>query len=178
MLIKTTVPTQWDEVQEIYREAFPKSEQKPFRSFKKAVTSGRARLLIAEEEGMVLGFLLAFPYGNLVMVDYLAVSNQIRSKGTGTKLLQAVLEMFPGKRVALLIERLDDAAENREQRIARRRFYERNGFSSDGVFLEVGEGEMELMRYGGAIDAGEYLELQKYSMGRLFYWLSGTKRIP
>lgn len=107
----------------IYMEAFPKRERKPFFVLKHSVKRGKARVFTASDENRLLGFTVAIPYQNMVMVDYLAVSGKIRSKGTGSFIMQEICQYFSDKKVVLLIERLDEGAENREQRIARRRFY-------------------------------------------------------
>ena len=78
---------QWKEVKEIYLEAFPKSERKPFFTIRHSVKKGKSRILTAEENGEIQGFAIVIPYRNMVMVDYLAVSGKIRSRGTGSKII-------------------------------------------------------------------------------------------
>ena len=51
-------------------------------------------MLAAMEGELLLGFLAAVPYEDMVMVDYLAVSDKIRSKGTGSRLLQELCSRF------------------------------------------------------------------------------------
>lgn len=108
----------------------------------------------------------------MVMVDYLAVSGKIRSRGTGSEILQEVCRIFADKKIVLLIEKEDARAENCQQRIARRRFYVKNGFASSGIFTDGQSGAMEIMTSGGSVTPGEYLRLQKYALGRLFFRLS------
>lgn len=97
MHIKPMDNSQWPAIQEIYKEAFPKSEQKPFFLLKRPVRSGKAQLWTAEEDGQLLGFLLANIWKDLVLVDYLAVSSKSRGKGTGSQLLQHVVEIGGGQ---------------------------------------------------------------------------------
>lgn len=78
----------WKEVREIYLEAFPKAERKPFFTIRHSVKKGKAQILTAIEDGILLGFVMVIPYEKLVMVDYLAVSGRIRSRGTGSKSLK------------------------------------------------------------------------------------------
>lgn len=112
------------------------------------------------------------PFKNMIMVDYLAVSAKTRSRGTGSRMLQDICQRFSGKKVVLLIERLEDEAENKEQRIARRKFYLKNGFTSSGIFIQGASGAMEVLNYGGMVTPEEYLSLQKYALGALFFRLS------
>ena len=178
---------QWEEVKEIYLEAFPKRERKPFSSLRRGVRRGKVQLLTAVEGDQVLGFTAVIPYESMVMVDYLAVSGKIRSRGTGSEILQEVCRIFADKKIVLLglpviltvtfvivllIEKEDARAENCQQRIARRRFYVKNGFASSGIFTDGQSGAMEIMTSGGSVTPGEYLRLQKYALGRLFFRLS------
>lgn len=118
---------------------------------------------------------MVIPYEKLVMVDYLAVSGKIRSRGTGSKIIQEVCRRFSGKKIVLLIEQLDDHAANKEQRIARRKFYLKNGFTSSNLYIAGHSGNMEIMNYGGIVSREEYMKLQKYALGSFMFLLSGIK---
>lgn len=165
----------WKEIREIYMEAFPKAERKPFSAVRHSVNKGKAQILTAMENGRVLGFVVVIPYKNMVMVDYLAVSSKIRSRGTGSKILQEVCGRFSDQKIVLLIERLDDTAENKEQRIARRRFYFKNGFTSSDIYIAGRSGDMEILNFGGTVSKQEYMDLQQYALGKLMFRLSGIK---
>lgn len=163
---------QWHDLLDIYLEAFPKAERKPPFILKHSVKTGKAQILAAEEDGTLIGFVMVIPYLDMVMVDYLAVSGNIRSRGTGSQLIQEVSRRFADKKIVLLIEALDDQAENREQRIARRRFYLKNGFASSDIFIRGVSGTMEVMNLGGTVSSKDYLRLQKYALGNLFFRFS------
>lgn len=165
--------SQWEEVREIYLEAFPKRERKPFGMLKRGAARGKLEVLAAVEEHQLLGFTVLIPYNETVMVDYLAVSGAVRSHGTGSRILQAVLERFAGQRVMLLIEALDPQAENYAQRQARRRFYLKNNFTSSGVFPDGKSGKMELLNAGGTVSSAEYVAMMRYALGPVLFALSG-----
>ena len=154
--------TDWKRVKDIYCEAFPKCERKPFFMLKHSVKTGKVQMLAAVEGELLLGFLAAVPYEDMVMVDYLAVSDKIRSKGTGSRLLQELCSRFAEKKVVLLIERPDVPAENINQRLDRRKFY-----------INGAGGEMEVLNFGGTVSGQEYMKLQKYALGRLLFAMSG-----
>ena len=121
------------------------------------------------------GFVMAIRYINMVMVDYLAVSSKIRSRGTGSKMMQEICRYFPGEKIVLLIERLDDTAENKDQRIARRRFYFKNGFTSSNIYITGRSGNMEILNFGGTVSKQEYMDLQQHALGKLMFRLSGIQ---
>ena len=166
---------QWKEIKEIYMEAFPRRERKPYFMLRHSVRTKKTVVMTAVDEGQLLGFAVLIPFKDMIMVDYLAVSSKIRSQGTGGYIMENVKKQFPDKKIVLLIERLEEEAENREQRIARRRFYLKNGFESADIFITGAGGNMEIMSWGGTISHREYLSLQKYALGPLFFRLSKIK---
>ncbi len=167
--------TRWAQIRAIYQEAFPKREQKPFFVLKREVKRGKVQLIAAVEGADLLGFVTAVPFRDLVMVDYLVANRQVRGKGTGSKLLEQVRAAFPAQTQVLLIERLDPQAPNRTQREDRKRFYERNGFSSSGLFVSGAGGEMEVLQKGGIVSGEAYLAIQRHALGRLLFRLSGIR---
>lgn len=163
---------QWSEIKEIYMEAFPKCERKPFFLLRQSIKRKKAVLAVVAEGNQLLGFTVFVVYKDMVMIDYLAVSSKIRSRGTGSRILEHICGQFPDKKIVLLIERVDDMAENCQQRTARRRFYLKNGFTSSGIFITGAGGDMEVLNYGGTVSQEEYMDLQRYALGKLFFRLS------
>lgn len=167
--------SEWKDIKDIYVEAFPKQERKPFYMLKNSVRKGKSEIFVAKENNLLLGFIAITPYNDIVMVDYLAVSSKIRSSGTGSKILQKIFEYYQNKKIILLIERLDEKANNSQQRIARKRFYLKNGFMSSEIFINGVSGNMEVLCWGGNISADEYINAHSYSLGRLLFMLSKIK---
>ena len=175
MEFKAVTEQQWPEIKEIYMEAFPKRERKPYFTLRHSVKKKKAVVMAAMEKDQLLGFTVLIPYKDMIMVDYLAVSSKIRSKGTGSYIMQNVCREYADKKIVLLIECLDNTADNRDQRIARRKFYLKNGFTASDIFIEGANGEMEILNYGGKVSQEDYISLQKYALGALFFKLSGIK---
>ncbi len=167
--------SEWKDIKDIYVEAFPKEERKPFYMLKHSVRKGKSEIFVAKENNLLLGFIAITPYNDIVMVDYLAVSSKIRSSGTGSKILQKIFDYYENSKIILLIERLDEKAHNSQQRIARKRFYLKNGFMSSEIFINGVSGNMEVLCWGGNISADEYISVHSYSLGRLLFILSKIK---
>ena len=51
----------WKEIKEIYMEAFPKAERKPFFTVRRSVNKGKSLLLTAMENEVLQGFVMAIP---------------------------------------------------------------------------------------------------------------------
>ena len=150
--------SQWKEVKSIYMEAFPKRERKPFFVLKHSVKRGKARVFTASDENGLLGFAVAIPYQNMVMVDYLAVSGKIRSKGTGSFIMQEICQYFSDKKVV----RSDRAAgrgsgepgaEDRQKKVLSEKRIHLSGYFCGGS--RWGYGDPELWREG--ISGGLYV---------------------
>lgn len=76
----------------------------------------------------------------MIFVLYLAVNNQVQSKGYGSAILETLKEKFQDKNITLNIERLDPEADNYEQRVKRLKFYQKNGFyDTDYTITDRGE---------------------------------------
>ncbi len=175
MEIKKVQASQWGQVKAIYMEAFPKAERKPFFLLRRAVRKGRSQLYLALDNGIVAGFISVIPYQGMVMVEYLAISNKIRGKGTGSKLLSEICRQYAAHRILLMIEQIDENADNAQQRIARKKFYLKNGFEPCS-FIALGvSGPMEVLSCGCKVSGDEFLKIQKHALGRLLFRLSGTK---
>ena len=172
MQIEALQERDWAQVKQIYLEAFPKAEQKPFSSLKRGVKKGKLEIYAAKEGDMLLGFAVVIPYGDQVMVDYLAVNQRLRSRGTGSRILQQVCRRFSDKAVVLLIEELDEQAANHAQRVARRKFYLKNGFRSADLHPQINGSAMEVLVWGKSVTRQGYLNLQKHALGTLFYHLA------
>lgn len=175
MEIRKIQDPQWDQVKAIYMEAFPKAERKPFFLLRRAARKGKADLWLALDGETVAGFIAVVPYRDMVMVEYLAVSNQIRSKGTGSKLLAEVCRQYAGHRILLMIEQIDKHADNYEQRTARKRFYLKNGFEPSDFVALGSSGPMEVLCFRGKVSGDDFVEVQKHTLGRLLFFLSRTK---
>ena len=77
MQLRSLDKEQWEKIREIYMEAFPKQERKPFGILKRSVKRGKIELFAAWEGTDLLGFTAVIPFENMVMVDYLAVSARL-----------------------------------------------------------------------------------------------------
>lgn len=177
MKIKYADKNDWKDIKEIYLKSFPKSERKPFFVIKHSMKKGKTKILIATEDNCLQGFVMIIPYHDMVMVDYLATSSKIRSRGVGSKIIQEICRQFCNKKIVLLIERLEDSAENRKQRIMRRKFYFKNGFTSSGIFINGYSGNMEVLNWGSKVSVQEYVDLQQYALGKLMFKLSGIELV-
>lgn len=159
MQLVTMTALQEEAVREIYEEAFPDAEKRPWERMLRFAAEGKLDILAMIEDETVVGLVVLANHGDLVLLDYLAVTPRRRSGGYGAKALAALLAKTAGKTLFLEAElpepnAPDDSIQNR-----RLRFYERNGFSIYGVNICFFGVPMTLMTAGEPVDFERYAKL-------------------
>ena len=147
-------------IKEIYEEAFPENEKKPFSMLVEGQKKGLIELLAAEDgpagSGCLVGEAILSLHEDVVLLEYFAVAESFRGRGAGSRMLQSLRERYRGQRLILEIESTGVESENREQRLARKRFYERNGMNCLDYSVSVMGVEMEMLSFGSSVGYEEY----------------------
>lgn len=138
----------------LYEDAFPLSERKPFEYMTQAPTADRYELLVISTPTVPRAGLVILTYAEVggeifALLDYLAVSPQVRGAGIGHAVLPLVRAHCHRKdaRLFLEIEAPDDTAENAIQRVRRKAFYLSCGLCECGVSAVMYDTVMELLAY-------------------------------
>lgn len=156
-------------IESLYESAFPKSERAPFWFLRcKARQSNTFSNSLYDNETWI-GLMYTFEYGGIILVLYFAIDASCRSGGYGSKVLTALKEDHPDKRIVLTIESIDEQADNYEQRVKRKSFYEKNGFTSAGVIVEGLGQPFEMLISGGSITPEETRNVYSSFLGS-FLW--------
>lgn len=145
-------PVTTQELHDLYTEAFPPEEQEPFD-----ITFGSDfhDMFALYDDGVFVGFALCQADNDLVYLGYFAIRNELRGKGYGSLTLQALQKRYAGKRIFLDMEQVDPAAENYQQRVSRRAFYTRNGFTEPGILHDWDDMVYEVLVWGGTLTCEE-----------------------
>lgn len=115
-------------VKKLYFRAFPKYERIPWRWMLFKALFKEASFLAFFDDQKFVGFTYIVHGEGMHYVLFLAVNDQLRSLGYGTRILNAINEMFENDILILDVEKPDVFAENNNQRMRRINFYKRNGF--------------------------------------------------
>ena len=156
-------------VLDLYYSAFPSSEQAPIFFLLQRAKKDNIKFSAYYDEDIFVGFSYTITFGDLTYLLYLAVRQDIRSKGYGAQILKHIREFYPENRIILNIEIEDATAENNAERIRRKSFYIRNGYSLAGFSLEMSGNMFEFLISGGVCIADEFRELFKKYMGSLLF---------
>lgn len=120
--------TTLEKIKLLYEKSFPASEKKPFKLMLKKRESDEMEFLAITDDGdEFLGLAITVIYGDIVLLDYFAVSESRRGRGVGTAVLPMLRARYAGKRVILEIEDPEEVgADNTDERIRRLGFYRRS----------------------------------------------------
>lgn len=125
----------FQEIERLYRAAFPREERVPMDTLLEADAPYD---FIACYDGAVLcGFYSALTFGDITHILFLAVEEKLRDHGYGSQILAEIGKAYAGNRVILDVEMVDPEADNNEQREQRIAFYMRNGLPSLRHFLRM-----------------------------------------
>jgi GNAT superfamily N-acetyltransferase len=149
------------QVKALYESAFPANERIPIKHL---LDNKIKREFWAFFDGdLFCGFSNSITHGSITNIVYFAVVPELRSRGYGSKILQAIREKHPDARIVVDIEVEEDSkdAEELERRNRRRKFYTRNGFDASPVDY-VWQGEhYRLLSAGGTVTEKEFRDFWK-----------------
>lgn len=154
----------------LFDASFPPNEMIPFWLLLRQTQRPGVDFLAFYDGETFVGASYIVSSEDLTLVFYLAVDGSNRSKGYGSAVLAAIKQKYAPNRIVLDIELVDPAAPNYEQRVRRKAFYEKNGFTSTG-YISNDRGDLyEILIDKDAVDPKEYLNLYRLFAGRLLYW--------
>ena len=144
----------------LYEISFPPNERMPFERVLKKCEDGSMRLLSVESEnGEFLGFAnITLCYDALVL-NYFAIKPSMQGRGFGTDVIIELKKRYPERSIVIDIEDDSVEADNTEQRIRRRLFYERLGFFAMPYRLSIFGVESIIMSSGREYSCEEYLKV-------------------
>lgn len=160
------------QVKRLYHEAFPKCERAPFFFLRlKAKEDTNAFYAVVDEDAFV-GLVYTIRNEKMVYVFYLAIAEEQRGNGYGSKVLSLIKAQYPNHVVTLAIEdTADRTADNYAQRIKRLGFYERNGFTQLQIRVNEAGVVYELLGTESGVTQAEYLDLMRNYLGAALYKL-------
>ncbi|MFD1176458.1 GNAT family N-acetyltransferase [Paenibacillus puldeungensis] len=158
-----------EKVKELFRTSFPKSEQIPLWFLRMKFKQDFVDFFVFYDDNQFVGFTYLITHQQLTFILYLAIDPSLRSQGYGQKVLAGIKEKYPGNRIVLNIEAVDESSDNYQQRLKRREFYVRNGYINTGLQLIERGALYEVLVDQGEVDLEEYRYLFKKFVGAFLY---------
>lgn len=159
----------FSQVKALYESAFPANERIPIKHLLDDKIKREFWAFFNKDNGenaaapKFCGFSNSITHGSITNIVYFAVVPELRSRGYGSQILQAIRRQHPDTCIVVDIEVEEDSkdAEELERRIRRREFYTRNGFDSSPVDY-VWQGEhYRLLSAGGTVTEKEFRDFWK-----------------
>ena len=140
----------------LYRNAFPRSERKPFSRITSMAKAGRADLWTIRMDGRFAGFAAMVNGPDIVLLDYFAVKRSLRGRGVGSAALLQLERAYADRGFFVEIESTLEEADNREQREKRKGFYVNCGMVPMNTEADVFGVRMELLGIRCRLDLAGY----------------------
>ena len=121
-------------VKKLYKEAFPIRERMPFSRLIKLQKNNIIKMFAAYENGEPCALAITCTGSKSVLLMYLAVDDNKRGQGLGSKIIPTLCETFPHRNLLLEIEKPD---ENKPMTVRRKKFYLRCGLRETGTEISL-----------------------------------------
>lgn len=155
-------------VETLINTLFPESERIPMGFLLSRAEKDFVDFLACYDKDEFVGFTYLTTNNGLTFVQYLAIDSAVQSKGYGSMILSQIKTRYPNNKIALNLQVLDEGAENSEQRIKRRAFYEKNDYKDTGIITTVNGNTLNTLVLGGTATIEELQTLFKKFTGILF----------
>ena len=146
----------YKEVKRLQRSAFPSNELYPMWILHLLASQKHVHYVSFHEDNTFCGLMYYSVSKHLIYVFYVAVNDEIRSKGIGTKIFEWLKSKHPNKEITLNVEPLDETADNAAQRTRRMKFYEKQGFHDSGYMLKDSSGYFDILTTADILTVLDY----------------------
>lgn len=158
------------EIKKLYRTAFPANERAPLFLLFKRTNNGRDSFYAVCDNNEFVGLVYTISIKKLTYVFFLAVKEEFRGKGYGTKILDKIKNDSFDKTVILMIEDTQkEDCNNLKERLERLKFYEKNGFIKLNIKINEAGVDYELLGTSTNVTQADFLLLMKNYTGSLLY---------
>ena len=144
-------------VENLYQNAFPDTERKPFEMILELEKQGKSDVFsIDNENNQFLGLAITLYDDNVIILDYFAINPEYRGKGIGGKAIDILKNKFKDKKFLLEIETTDIISADIQNRIRRKNFYLRHGLKAMPYKVNLLGEIMEIMTFNCEVTFEEY----------------------
>lgn len=165
-LIQAENKIQYKTIHELYKRAFPACEKKSFHLMKTKQAKKLVDIWYIENKGEFIGLAITMKWNDLVLLDYFAINDSLRSGGYGSKALKLLQDYYADSRFFLEIESVYGNADNQALRERRKKFYLRNNMKEMNLMVNLFGTDMEVLGYNCEFNYTEYLSVYTNVYGK------------
>ena len=151
----------WQQINSLAKEAFPPEEYLAPDTLVEMSKADNFDFFTLMDSNVFVGFMVVQTDKNLAYLFFLAIDPSCRAKGYGSRAIETLRALYPGKKQVVDFEMLDSKAPNNEQRIKRRQFYLRNGYKETGLFLSYLGVDYEVFCMGDDFEPQEFKDMMR-----------------
>ena len=149
-----------------YQQAFPKYERLPWWVLRLTTLHKDIDITSFFDDCNFIGFTHTTITNEILFIMFFAIRNDLQGKGYGSEILKYFKEKYPNHAITLNVEPLDEKASNATQRMARMKFYQKNGFFDTGYNIDEVGGTFQVLSTKQHLDFCAYRKVfQKLSIG-------------
>ncbi len=156
---------QWIHIFVLYHKSFPKTEKKPFSRILSTYRKGKADVWYLSYKGYFAGLAITINSKDTILLDYYAISPNMRGHGIGSRVLRSMQKHYAPKGLLLEIESCTPDAPNLQERTRRKEFYLRNRMVPLNIDVLLFGVEMELLGYNCHVDFMKYKNIYQDNYG-------------
>ncbi len=156
------------DVKKLYYHAFPCNERVPYGILKYKAKS-KAIFQAVVDQDKFIGLIYLVIKDKYLYLFFLAVDDKYQNQGYGSKIIKYLKEKYHDYKLMVLIEDLDELADNHEQRVKRFAFYKRNGLIRLNYKIIEAKVKYELIGNNENISDQHFYYLMDYYFGKLLF---------
>lgn len=151
----------WQQVNSLAKEAFPSEEYLAPETLVEMSLADNFDFFALTDSDAFIGFMVVQTHKDLAYLFFLAIAPSCRAKGYGSRAVETLRALYPGKTQVVDFEMPDSAVLNNEQRIKRRQFYLKNGYKETGLFLSYLGVDYEVFCMGDGFEPQEFKDMMR-----------------
>ena len=154
------------DIEPLFISAFPKEERPESDYFFSSFDKENNHLYGFYDKKEFVGFASVIIYKHICYIFFLAVSEEHRSKGYGSKILKEIRNLYKDNVILLCYEYVDPSYIDYENRKRREKFYMNNGFKKNPLITNEFGVIFQTAYIGNkTVSFEEYQEIFKYGYG-------------
>lgn len=143
----------------LYRASFEEWERIPFFALRARSASKEVDMLAFCENGEFCGFACLTLNDKAAYIQYLAVEESMRGRGLGGEMLDALVNHYESKSVALDIHAVRPGTDGSKLRAHHRKLYTEHEYKASGYGYRDGGVVYEILVHGEKLERTDYMKL-------------------
>ena len=162
-------------VKHLFEHAFPPIERP---SFSMLMQFKNHEMYSVEYNSTFVGLVDLVIYKDLVYIFFLAVKKTFRNKHIGSSILKDISNKYRKSRLFLLAEDPNIECNNKEERLNRIGFYNKNGFILSDIRINEYEVDYRVLYKNNIVTKEDFLKVMEYLLGKEWfnnYYINNVK---